>query len=156
MRNPRIFLLIATVTCASQAFACGPDLPNRLLFDRWDTLASLPMGSFEFEMRRVLGDPKDGLVAVERSSYDPPKAAAPPSLSSDDDKAADALYARAAEAFHASDQDRARGLFQQLVALPESQRGSRELASVYSIGRLEKMQVHRNAARAAFQSAFSR
>ncbi len=151
MTNPKNLLLVVTLACASQAFACGPDLPNRLLFDRADTLQSLPMGSFEFEMRRVLVDPHDGLVVVEHGYYDLPQAAAQPTMAGPDDIVANALYAQAAEAFHANDLDRARDLFERLLALPGEQRGSREVASWYSIGRLEKMQGHSDAASVAFE-----
>ena len=151
MRNDKKLLLAAAIVCASQAFACGPDFPMSLLSDRANTLENLPIGSFEFEMRRVLVDPHDGLVAVEHGEYDPPQPAAQLTASGQGDVVADALYAQAAEAFHANDLDHARELFEELLALPANQRGVRELATLYSIGRLEKMQGHGGAARAAFQ-----
>ena len=151
MPNPRILLLAAAIVCASRAFACGPDFPMSLLSDRANTLENLPIGSFEFEMRRVLVDPHDGLVAVEHADYDPPQPAAQSTPSGQGDVIANALYRQAAEAFHANDLAHARELFEELLALPDNRRSVHELAALYSIGRLEKMQGHGDAASAAFK-----
>ncbi|MEO8010790.1 MAG: hypothetical protein ABI650_04010, partial [Dokdonella sp.] len=143
--------MAAAIVCASRAFACGPDFPNSLLSDRVNTLENLPIGSFEFEMRRVLVDPHDGLVAVEHGDYDPPLPAAHLTALGQGDVIANALYTQAAGAFHANDLDHARELFEEILALPDSQRSAHELAALYSIGRLEKLDGHADAARAAFK-----
>ena len=151
MPNPRILLLAAAIVCASRAFACGPDFPNTLMFDRANTLEHLPIGSFDFEMRRLLVDPHDGLVAVEQGDYDPPQPADQLTVAGQGEVISNALYTQAAEAFHANDLDHARELFEEILALSDSQRSAHELAALYSIGRLEKLQGHGDAARAAFQ-----
>ena len=150
MPTPRKSLLLAVLVGVSPAVACGPDFPNSLLSDRTDTLENLPMGSFAFEMRRLLVDPQDRLIAVEPDYYNPTPPAEESTPPRPIDLAAIRLYTQAAESFHANDLNRARETFQQVLALPEDQRGSRELKSLYSIGRIEKMQGHEDAATAAF------
>jgi cellulose synthase operon protein C len=160
MRLARTSLLISMSVCASLALACGPEFPNRLLDDRSASLQNLPIGSFDFEMKRLLAEPKDALIPVEEAYYGSVPAIAPASTA-----AANAanmrlapIYERAAAEFHKGDLDAARADFNALLAMAETEhlRSSRELAALYSLGRLERAQSHDDAARTAFRRVRAR
>jgi cellulose synthase operon protein C len=152
----RTSLLIAMSACASLALACGPEFPNRLLDDRSGSLQDLPIGSFDFEMKRLLSDPKDALVPVEIDQYGADEATTRDAATDAASMRVAPLYLSAAAAFHEGDLDSAREGFQALLAMPESARSDRELAALYSLGRLERAQAHVDAARAAFRKVRDR
>jgi cellulose synthase operon protein C len=158
MRLVRTSLLIAMSACASLALACGPEFPNRLLDDRSASLQDLPIGSFDFEMKRLLPEPKDALVPVEEAYYGSVAAIAPAPTAAEDaaNMRVAPVYRKAAAAFHEGDLDAARTGFNALLAMPEATRSSRELAALYSLGRLERTQAHDDAARAAFRRVRAR
>jgi cellulose synthase operon protein C len=151
----RTSLLIAMSACASLALACGPEFPNRLLDDRSASLQNLPIGSFDFEMKRLLPEPKDALIPVEDAYYGsvPVIAPAPTAAADAANMRLAPIYERAAVEFHEGDLDAARADFNALLAMAETEhlRSSRELAALYSLGRLERAQSHEDAARTAFR-----
>ena len=144
-------LLLAASLCAADARACGPAFPNRLLLDRSGTLDSLPIGSFEFEMRRLLVDPKDRLVPVEFGNNEPESGAAPTASSDAANARVAPIYQEGANAFRNGELDAAREKFAEVLALPESAQGDWGLAAEFSIGRLERTQGHAGASKAAFR-----
>ncbi len=143
--------LTSALVVSSPGYACGPDLPNRLLTDRNGTLLYMPEGNFAFETSRLVAADKQlpmwkhaaptTAPAVDTPSPDLWKITqmrattieAAWSLGEELSPAA-RLYTTGAVAFAQHD-TRAIDYFTQLRALPKAEQEDWGLMAQYSLGR---------------------
>lgn len=161
---PRHLLCLGLSLPLGSALACGPDFPMRLLDNRGQSLAELPEGNFNFEVRR-LGQAITGLKNVSAGGYSMDAADAIEQRSQAEQNGLTAeqqaivkqlraltdareveaqgtnlpaelrLYLAGAVAFAADDQRLAAEYFHKVLALPADQRALRSTWAAYSLGR---------------------
>lgn len=145
----------------SPALACGPDFPVSLLDQRQSTLDTLPRGSFEYEVSRLVDVSALGFKPVEERWYSEPKGLRPADAEGLDEgqqrqlqrlrelSGADEVLARSAGlppavahytagavAWRVRDLDAARAQFEAVRALPLEQRGNHGPMAAYMLGKL--------------------
>ena len=143
----------------SGAIACGPDFPWQLLDRREATFTAPPANSFDFEARRLVSPPDDGLKPVESDDPDtsrkhadaegltPPQTAALTAMRAAESEAAAfavggdlppavRLYTAGAVAYWKDDVERAMVRFDEVLQLPEPDGAPRAVWAAFMLGRL--------------------
>lgn len=175
LRTAQVALLCAALV--APALACGPDFPVTLLDRREWVMKGMPEGVFDFEVARLLVKPADTLAVVEWNSWedatelrakaevdglDASAAAAIAAMRAAGDVdealglAADlprdvALYTAGALAWNQQDFDTALAYFQQVSALPATERTHRGLWASFMEGRAQALNGDSAAAAEAFE-----